>query len=200
MGSLLQRRFALAKPILRVIIGSTRPGRVGPSVADWIAERAREHGGFDVQVTDLAELNLPLLDEPNHPRLRQYTKQHTKDWSALVDSADAFIFVTPEYNYGFNAALKNAIDYLFHEWQHKAAGIVSYGGVAAGTRATQMLKQVLTALKIMPVPEAVNIPFVAQHLDEDKRFKSTELIDASATAMLDEVQRWTESIAALRKK
>lgn len=200
MGSLLQRRFALAKAVLRVIIGSTRPGRVGPSVADWIAERAREHGGFDVQVTDLAELNLPLLDEPNHPRLRQYTKQHTKDWSALVDSADAFIFVTPEYNYGFNAALKNGLDYLFHEWQHKAAGIVSYGGVAAGTRATQMLKQVLTALKIMPVPEAVNIPFVAQHLDEDKRFKSTELIDASATAMLDEVQRWTESIAALRKK
>jgi NAD(P)H-dependent FMN reductase len=108
--------------------------------------------------------------------------------------------VTPEYNYGFNAALKNAIDYLFHEWQHKAAGIVSYGGVAAGTRATQMLKQVITALKIMPVPEAVNIPFVHQHLDEDKRFKSTELIGASATAMLDEVQRWTESLAALRKK
>jgi NAD(P)H-dependent FMN reductase len=190
----------LAKPVLRIIIGSTRPGRTGPSIAAWIAERAREHGGFDVQVTDLAELNLPMLDEPNHPRLRQYTKQHTKDWSALVDGSDAFIFVTPEYNYGFNAALKNAIDYLFHEWQHKAAGIVSYGGVAAGTRAAQMLKQVITALKIMPVPEAVNIPFVAQHLDEDKRFKPTELIDASATAMLDEVQRWTESLAALRGK
>jgi len=189
---------ALAKPVLRIIIGSTRPGRVGPSIGDWIAERAREHGGFDVQVTDLAELNLPMLDEPNHPRRRQYTKQHTKDWSALVDGSDAFIFVTPEYNYGFTAPLKNAIDYLFHEWQHKAAGVVSYGGVAAGTRATQMLKQVLTALKIMPVPEAVNIPFVFQHLDEDKRFKSTELIDASAIAMLDEVQRWTGSLAALR--
>jgi NAD(P)H-dependent FMN reductase len=192
-------RFALAKPVLRIIIGSTRPGRIGPSIGAWIAERAREHGGFDVQVTDLAELNLPLLDEPSHPRLRQYTKQHTKDWSALVDASDAFIFVTPEYNYGFNAALKNAIDYLFHEWQRKAAGIVSYGGVSAGTRAAQMLKQVITALKIMPVPEAVNIPFVAKHLDEDKRFKSTELIDASATAMLDEVQRWTESLAALRE-
>ena len=190
----------MAKSVLRIIIGSTRPGRIGPPIAEWIAERAREHGGFDVQVTDLAELDLPLLDEPNHPRLRQYTKQHTRDWSALVDASDAFVFVTPEYNYGFNAALKNAIDYLFLEWQHKAAGIVSYGGVAAGTRATQMLKQVLTALKVMPVPEAVNIPFVSQHLDEDKRFKSTELIDASATAMLDEVQRWTESLAALREK
>ncbi len=190
----------MAKPVLRIVIGSTRPGRIGPSVATWIAERAREHGGFDVQVTDLAELNLPLYDEPNHPRLRQYVNQHTKDWSALADASDAFIFVTPEYNHGFNAALKNAIDYLYHEWHHKAAGIVSYGGVSAGTRATQMLKQVLTALKVMPVPEAVNIPFVFQHLDEDKRFKSTELIDASAVAMLDELQRWTESLATLRAR
>jgi len=190
----------VTKPVLRIIIGSTRPGRVGPSVAAWITERAVEHGGFDVQVTDLAELNLPMLDEPNHPRLRQYTHQHTRDWSALVDASDAFIFVTPEYNYGFNAALKNAIDYLFHEWHNKPAGIVSYGGIAAGTRATQMLKQVLTALKIMPVPEAVNIPFVAQHLDEDKRFKSTEVIEASATAMLDEVLRWAESLTPLRTR
>ena len=147
----------MAKPVLRIIIGSTRPGRVGPAVAGWIAERAREHGGFDVQVTDLAALNLPILDEPNHPRLHQYVHQHTKDWSALVEGSDAFIFVTPEYNYAFNAALKNAIDYLHGEWQHKPAGIVSYGGVAAGTRAAQMLKQVITTLRVMPVPEAVRI-------------------------------------------
>jgi NAD(P)H-dependent FMN reductase len=184
--------------VLRIIIGSTRPGRIGPSVATWIAERAREHGGFDVQVTDLAELNLPMFDEPNHPRFKQYVHQHTKDWSAIVEASDAFVFVIPEYNFGFNAATKNAIDYLFSEWQHKPAGIVSYGGVSAGTRATQMLKQVLTALKIMPVPEAVNIPFVAQHLDEDKRFKPTELIDASATAMLDEVLAWSGALATLR--
>ena len=187
-------------PRLSIIIGSTRPGRAGLPIADWFVQRARRHGGFELDVVDLAELNLPMLDEPNHPRLRQYTHQHTRDWSALVAASDAFIFVTPEYNYGFNAALKNAIDYLFHEWHNKPAGIVSYGGVAAGTRATQMLKQVLTALKIMPVPEAVNIPFVAQHLDEDKRFKSTELIDASATAMLEEVLRWAESLAPLRTR
>ena len=188
----------MPKPVLRIIIGSTRPGRVGPSVAAWLIERAREHGGFDVQVTDLAELNLPMYDEPNHPRLRQYTHQHTKDWSALVESSDAFIFVAPEYNYSFNAALKNAIDYLHSEWQHKPAGIASYGGVAAGTRAAQALKQVLTQLKVVPVAEAVNIPFVAQHLDEDRRFKSTELIDASATAMLDELVKWTEALTGLR--
>lgn len=184
----------MANPVLRIVIGSTRPGRVGPAVADWIARRAHEHGGFDVQVTDLAELDLPMFNEPNHPRLRRYVHQHTKEWSALVEGSDAFIFVTPEYNYGFTAALKNAIDYLAREWQHKAAGIVSYGGVAAGSGAAQMLKQVLTGLKIMPVPEAVSIPFVRKLLDEDGRLKPTEMMEASATAMLDEVLRWTQSL------
>ena len=188
----------MTKPILRIIVGSTRPGRVGPAVADWITDRAREHGGFDVQVTDLADLNLPILDEPNHPRLRQYVHQHTKDWSEVVEGSDAFIFVTPEYNHGMGAALKNAIDYVYNEWQGKAAGIVSYGGVSAGTRATQMLKQVLASLKVVPVMEAVNIPFVRTHIDEDGRFKPTEAMEASATAMLDEVQRWTEAMRPLR--
>ncbi len=190
----------MGQPVLRIIIGSTRPGRVGPAVAAWIARRAEEHGGFDVQVTDLAELDLPMFNEPDHPRLRRYAHQHTKDWSALVDGSDAFVFVTPEYNSAFNAAIKNAIDYLHAEWQHKAAGIVSYGGVAAGTRAAQMLKQVLTALKVMPVPEAVNIPFVREYLDEDGRFKPAEAMDASAAAMLDELLRWTASLRPLRAR
>jgi NAD(P)H-dependent FMN reductase len=188
----------VTKPVLRIIVGSTRPGRVGPAVADWITDRAREHGGFDVQVTDLAELNLPIFDEPNHPRLHQYVHQHTKDWSEVVEGSDAFIFVTPEYNHGIGAALKNAIDYVYNEWHGKAAGIVSYGGVAAGTRATQMLKQVLASLKVVPVMEAVNIPFVRSHIDEDGRFKPTEAMEASATAMLDEVHRWTEAMRPLR--
>ncbi len=188
----------MAKPVLRIIIGSTRPGRVGPAVAEWIRQRAQEHGGFDVQLTDLAEVGLPMLDEPNHPRLQQYVHQHTKDWSALVAGSDAFIFVTPEYNYGFNAALKNAIDYLYNEWTNKAVGIVSYGGVAAGTRATQMLKQVLSALRVMPVTDAVNIPFVRNFLDEDGRLKPNEVLEASAAAMLDELLRWTEALRPLR--
>jgi NAD(P)H-dependent FMN reductase len=193
-----QEVATVVQPVLRIIIGSTRPGRVGPAVAEWIAQRAREHGGFDVQVTDLAEINLPMFDEPNHPRLQRYVHQHTKDWSALVAGSDAFIFVTPEYNYGFNAALKNAIDYLHNEWGNKAAGIVSYGGVAAGTRATQMLKQVLSAVRVAPVMDAVNIPFVRDLLDSDGRFKPTELLEASATAMLDELLRWTEALRPLR--
>ena len=188
----------MAKPILRIIIGSTRPGRVGPSVAAWITERAIEHGGFDVQVTDLAELNLPLLDEPNHPRLRKYTRQHTKDWSAIVDAADAFVFVTPEYNYGYPASVKNAIDYLHAEWRDKPVGFVSYGGVAAGTRAVQQLKQVVTTLRMLPVTDSVNIPFHSQFLDADGTFHANAVMEQAADAMLDELVRTEAALRPLR--
>src|SRR4051812_46674182 len=114
---------------LEIIIASTRPNRVGLPVARWIETEARTHGGFDeVELVDLAEVDLPFMNEPHHPRLRDYQLQHTKDWSAKVDSADAFVFVMPEYNYGFTAPLKNAIDYLHHEWRYKPVGLVSYGG------------------------------------------------------------------------
>ena len=175
-----------------------RTGRVGPAVADWIIERARARGDFEVVVTDLAELNLPMFDEPNHPRLHQYVHQHTKDWSAIVEASDAFVFVIPEYNYGFNAATKNAIDYLNSEWLNKPAGIVSYGGVAAGTRATQMLKQVLSALKVVVVTDSVNIPFVREKLDEDGRLKPNEIMEQAAAVMLDELARWAQALRPLR--
>ena len=189
----------MTNPILQIIIASTRPGRVGPSVASWINERAIAHGGFDVELIDLAEVNLPMFDEPKHPRLHEYVHQHTKDWSATIERADAFIFVIPEYNYGFNAAIKNAIDYLNAEWQHKPVGFVSYGGVAAGTRAVQMLKQVVTTLKMVPMFDAVNIPFVQQFLDADRKLQPNDIMEAAATAMLDELVRWTASLRALRQ-
>ncbi len=188
----------MSLPVLQVVIASTRPGRVGLPVATWFAQRAREHGGFTVEVVDLAEANLPIFNEPRHPRLGQYEHQHSRDWSATVSRGDAFVFVMPEYNYGFNAAIKNAIDYLHAEWQHKAIGFVSYGGVAAGTRAVQMLKQVVTTLKMVPVFDAVNIPFVNQYIGADGVFTATEPMEQSATAMLDELVRWTASLSDLR--
>jgi NAD(P)H-dependent FMN reductase len=188
----------VAKPVLQVIIGSTRPGRVGPAVAGWIVDRAQTQGDFEVEVADLAVLDLPIFDEPNHPRFGQYVHQHTKDWSEIVGRSDAFVFVVPEYNYGFNAATKNAIDYLHAEWQNKPAGIVSYGGVAAGTRAAQMLKQVFSALKIVPVTDSVNIPFVQEKLDDDGRLKPNEIMEGAATAMLGELSRWALALRPLR--
>jgi NAD(P)H-dependent FMN reductase len=186
------------KPVLQVIIGSTRPGRVGPAVAEWIIDRATARGDFAVVVTDLAELDLPMFDEPNHPRLRQYVHQHTKDWSAVVDRSDAFIFVIPEYNYGINAATKNAIDYLNQEWHHKPAGIVSYGAVSGGTRAAQMLKQVFSGVRLVPLTDSVNIPFVREKLDENGRLKPNEIMEEAAAVMLGELARWAEALRPLR--
>ena len=184
-------------PNLTIVVGSTRPGRAGAPIAQWFAARAKDHGGFDVTVVDLAELDLPLLDEPNHPRLRTYTKQHTKDWSALVDAADAFVIVTPEYNYGYPAAVKNAIDYLHREWNHKPVGFVSYGGVAAGTRAVQQLKQVLTTLRMLPVFDSVNIPFHTQFI-QDGQFHANDALEEAATDMLNELLRLDGALRTLR--
>ncbi|MEV0844424.1 NAD(P)H-dependent oxidoreductase [Streptomyces sp. NPDC049954] len=184
---------------LSIVIASTRPGRIGLPVGQWIDAFARQHGGFgEVELVDLAEEGLPFMDEPNHPRLRQYVHDHTRRWSAKVDASDAFVFVMPEYNYGFNAELKNAIDYLHAEWAHKPVGLVSYGGVSAGTRAAQMIKQVVTTLKMTPLPEAVSIPFVQQFL-KDGRIEANDVMEAGAKAMLDELVRVSDALLPLRK-
>jgi NAD(P)H-dependent FMN reductase len=188
----------MPQPKLQIIIASTRPGRVGLPVATWFDGVARAHGAFEVELVDLLELGLPFMDEPNHPRMRQYTKAHTRAWSAKVDSADAFAFVTPEYNYGMTAALKNAIDYLHTEWFYKPVGFISYGGISAGTRAVQMTKQVVTTLKMFPLAEAVSIPFVAQFIDDEGELQPNEVMEKAAAAVLDELARLADALAPLR--
>ncbi|MHA6757163.1 NADPH-dependent FMN reductase [Streptacidiphilus sp. PAMC 29251] len=186
---------------LEIIVASSRPGRVGPTVAGWIEQEARAHGGFaEVELVDLAEVDLPFMNEPHHPRLGQYTHQHTRDWSSKVSEADAFVFVMPEYNYGYNAELKNAIDYLHTEWQYKPVGLVSYGGVSAGTRAAQMIKQVVTTLKMTPLAEAVSIPFVHQFISEEEGLIPNEVMTSSAAAMFEELTRVAEALRPLRAK
>src|SRR6476659_7282633 len=184
-------------PVLRIIIASTRPGRAGLPVGNWFIGVARDHGGFDVEVTDLAELSLPFMDEPKHPRFHEYTHDHTRSWSETVDASDAFVFVMPEYNFGITAPLKNAIDYLHWEWHDKAVGFVSYGGIAAGTRAVQMTKQIVSAVKMLPVYDAVYIPFVARQI-EDGRFTPSDVTQQAATALLDELVRVEAALRPLR--
>lgn len=185
---------------LKIIIASTRPGRKGPAIAAWIIQKASDLKDFKVEVLDLAEINLPLMNEPEHPRLKKYQHQHTKDWSAKIDSADAFIMVTPEYNYGFIAPLKNAIDYLSLEWNYKPVAFVSYGGLAGGTRSVQMLKQIVTSLKMMPLLESVNIAFFMKYLGEKGNFNADETLEKSADVMLSELLRWTKGMKAIREK
>jgi NAD(P)H-dependent FMN reductase len=188
----------MPEPSLLIVIASTRPGRVGLPVAQWFEEHARAHAGFEVSVADLAEIDLPFMDEPSHPRLERYTKQHTRDWSATVARSDAFAFVMPEYNHGFNAPLKNAIDFLHNEWKYKPVGLVSYGGVSAGTRAAQMIKPIVTVLKMSPVAEAVSIPYEQQFLDDDGRIQPNEVMTQAATALLDELVRLEGALRPLR--
>jgi NAD(P)H-dependent FMN reductase len=185
-------------PKLSVIVASTRPNRVGLPIGQWFLGQASAHGGFDVDLVDLKELNLPLLDEPKHPRFRDYQHEHTRRWSALVEASDAFVFVTPEYNFSAPPALLNALDYLFHEWSYKPAGFVSYGGASGGMRSVQMTKMLLTALKVVPLPEAVSVHFFQQLMDPDGAFRGSEPLEKSAVTMLGELARWSSALKPLR--
>ncbi len=177
----------MPNPTLQVIVASTRPRRVGRSVADYIVERFNAHGGFEIEVVDLAEVNLPLLDEPHHPRLGRYEHEHTKAWSATISRGDAYLIVMPEYNHSFNAALKNALDYLNAEWRGKPVAVASYGGVSGGTRAASAITEVLVTLGMIVSNVAVAIPMVQSHLS-DGRFigypQVDQAIEATHTALL----------------
>ena len=186
-------------PRLAVIVASNRPGRLALPVADWFTQVARQHGGFEVDLVDLAEVDLPFFDEASHPRLRRYEHEHTKAWSERIEAADAFVIVTPEYNYGMPAVLKNALDFLHHEWAYKPVAFVSYGGVSAGTRSVQMTKQVVTTLRMFPIPEAVAIPFVQQFLDDEQRVVPNEVMGGAAKAVLDELVGVEQALRQLRQ-
>ncbi len=182
---------------LATIAVSTRPGRIGIHVARWMQGVAEAHDGFDSTLVDLAEVALPIYDEPKHPRLRDYHHDHTKRWSAIVDAADAFVFVMPEYNYSPPPSLLNALDFLFHEWGYKPAAFVSYGGISGGLRAVQAAKLTLTTLKVVPLTEAVVIPFVANHV-KDGTFTPNEIQEKAAPEMLDALARWSDALKVLR--
>jgi NAD(P)H-dependent FMN reductase len=185
-------------PRLNIIIASTRPGRVGEQVGAWFARVAREHGGFDVHVIDLASLDLPLLNEPAPAiEAEQYQHEHTREWSSLTDAADAFVIVTPEYNHGYPAPIKNALDYLFTEWRDKPVGFVSYGMTSGGMRAVQQLKSVVTALGMMPIPNGV-VVHLRDMLDASGTFVPTAQTLAAGKALLTELLRLTPALAALR--
>lgn len=184
---------------LHVILASTRPGRVGQTVAQWFYEFAAARGLFDVRLVDLAKMDLPLLDEPAHPRIQQYQHQHTKAWSAIVQEADAYVMVTPEYNFGPPPSLLNALNYVYNEWNYKPTGFVSYGGISGGMRSVQMLKQTVTTLKMMPMMEAVAIPFVNEHLSSTGQFVPQKFHEKTAGELLEEIHRWAMALKPMRR-
>jgi NAD(P)H-dependent FMN reductase len=180
-----------------IIVGSVRPGRAGLPVAQWVRSVADADERFEVDFVDLAELALPFMDEPEHPSKRAYTKPHTIAWSQRVDAADAFIFVTPEYNHSFSPALKNAIDFLSGEWKHKPVGLVSYGGVSAGSRGVALLEPTLTTVGLMRVGASVEINFIGKRIVEGA-FAPEEKEFAILGRMLEQLDDLQSRLATLR--
>lgn len=183
---------------LLVVVASVRDGRVGEPVADWFVDFARRHGAFDIDVADLKQIDLPLMTEPNHPRLRKYTQDKTWIWSRMVDAADAYVFIMPEYNFAASAPLINALDYLIQEWAYKPVGLVSYGGISGGLRAAQNIKPLITSLNMMPIKEAVTIQWVAKQINDDGRFEPIESHLSSGTGMLNALAQWSRALASMR--
>lgn len=184
---------------IAIVVASTRPGRRGDQVARWVYEQATARtpaeAGVEYAVVDLAEVDLPMLDEPVPAAIGDYRHDHTRQWADLVASFDGFVFVTPEYNRGVPAPLKNAIDYLFAEWQDKAAGIVGYG-VVGGVRASEHLRQVLAELRVADVRTAVTLSLTDDLADGTVAARPHRCDQAKR--MLDELAAWTNALRALR--
>jgi len=182
---------------IAVILGSTRPGRIGEAVARWAYEIASRRSDAQYEFIDVKDLNLPLLDEPVPPARGQYSKQHTKDWAAKVASFDGFVFVTAEYNHGIPAALKNAIDFLFAEWNNKAAGFVSYGS-AGGARSVEALRLVMGELMVADVRVQVMLS-LANDFENYSVFKPSAHHEKTLNTMLDQLVAWSTALKGVRR-
>ncbi|HJW26592.1 MAG TPA: NAD(P)H-dependent oxidoreductase [Rhodocyclaceae bacterium] len=183
---------------LAVILGSTRPGRNGEAVAKWVYEIASKRTDAQFELVDIKDYNLPLLDEAVPPSLGQYSQPHTKTWAAKIGSFDGFVFVTPEYNHGTSGALKNAIDYLYKEWNNKAAGFVSYGS-AGGARAVENLRLVMAEVQVATVRSQVMLSLFTD-FENMRTFKPAAHHEKSINSMLDQLVAWSGALQPLRDK
>jgi NAD(P)H-dependent FMN reductase len=181
-----------------IITGSTRPGRYNLAVAAWVHREAKKRKDAEFELVDIADYDLPLLDEPMPPMLGQYTHAHTKIWSEKIKSFDAYVFVTPEYNHGTSGALKNAIDYLGREWQNKAAGFVSYGGHGNGVRAVEHLRLVMAELMVATVRAQVALSLFTD-FEGFRTFKPGPQRESEVDTMLDQVIAWGRALKTVRE-
>ena len=183
---------------LQTIICSTRPGRVGPSVANWFHALAKEQGGFQCKLVDVAAYDLPVYDEPNHPAQQKYQHEHTKRWSQTIVEGDAYVFVLPEYNGCPPPSFFNALNYLYKEWNHKPCGFLSYGGVSGGLKSAQLAKQLVTMLKMMPVAAGTMVQMPWDLMNDNREFQAAEHHIRSANTMLEELAKWADALKHLR--
>lgn len=182
---------------LAIIIGSTRPGRVGEGVARWVHEVAQRRDDAEFELVDIEDFELPLLDEPIPPAMGKYSKPHTKRWAAKIASFDGFVFVTPEYNHGISGALKNAIDFLYAEWNDKVAGFVGYGS-AGGTRAVEQLRLVMAEVQVATVRNQVMLS-LREDFEDYSRFKPRSFHEQTLGQVLDQVVAWSGALRGVRE-
>lgn len=187
----------MAKPKLMIIVGSIREGRTGISIAQWVQKAAEADGRFDVDFADLKEIALPLMDEPNHPSMQQYTKPHTIAWAERVAAADAFLFIFPEYNHSYSPAIKNAVDYLVREWDRKPVGFVNWGGNSGGTRAQAALRPVVAMLGMVMTHGQIEINMPWSQLDEGV-FVPNDQQTTVLQSQLDELLQLNGALSTLR--
>jgi NAD(P)H-dependent FMN reductase len=180
-----------------IILGSTRPGRNGEAVAQWVYDIAAKRGDAEFELVDLKDFDLPHLDEMMPPSMGQYANDHTKAWAAKVASFDGYIFVTPEYNHSTSGALKNAIDFVYGEWNNKAAGFVSYGAVG-GTRAVEHLRLIVGELQIADVRAQVALS-LATDFENYSVFRPAESHEQTLSTVLDQTVAWSRALETVRK-
>ncbi len=183
---------------IKIIIGSTRPNRFGPQLADWFMELARDHTDAQFELIDLKQINLPFLDEPEEPSSGNYVHDHTKHWSKIIAAADGFIWVHPEYNHGVNAPLKNALDFLWREWNDKPVALVGYGAAAGGARAAEQLRLIAAGLKMFDLRTQFTLVNYKSKLDAQGKFVPTEQQIAVARGLLEEITFWAAQLKKAR--
>jgi NAD(P)H-dependent FMN reductase len=185
---------------IKILTGSTRPGRFNIQPAAWLFDIAKKRAGIEVELVDLEALALPFLDEPITPMNRQYSKEHTFAWSKIVEGTDGFVFVTPEYNHSYAPALKNALDYLFYEWHYKPVSFVSYGSLAGGSRAVEHLRGVAAELKMYDLREQILLPNYWENLNDEGKYSFTEHQVKSAEELIESLAFWAQELKASREK
>jgi NAD(P)H-dependent FMN reductase len=183
---------------IAIIVGSTRPGRKAEAVAKWVSGIALKRSDAEYEIVDIRDYSLPLLDEAAPPAMAQYSQPHTMAWSAKIATFDGYVFVTPEYNHSTSGALKNALDFLYREWNNKAAGFVGYGS-AGGTRAVEQLRLIMGELQVADVRAQVMLSLFTD-FENFTAFKPAAMHEKSVNAMLDQVVAWSGALKTLRDK
>lgn len=191
--------MSLPRPHVQIVLGTTRQGRRGEKVARWLFEVARRRADFTVESIDLRDWQMPFFDQAKSPAMGEYTADYQIRWARKIAAGDGFVLVTPEYNHGTSAVLKNALDAIWSEWNHKPVGFVSYGDLAGGSRAVEQLRQIAVELEMAPIRVQVLIPQIEEAFEPDGTPKKAASLEKVANKMFDQLAWWAVALKHARE-